>query len=146
MTTNEDGAPLPKKTRTNEAPRLHYMRYMYAREALATAEVPSCESPGCKESNLSKMVYRCEECFGGKLYCRGCSNRIHATQPFHCIRSWTAGPGAHFVRASAFDRGFVLQLGHDRNPCPLGMCVQEMHIMHTNGIHIMPVSFCRCSG
>lgn len=119
---------------------------MYAREAPITTGTPSCESPGCTESNLSHTVYRCEECFGGKMYCRGCSNRMHATQPFHRIRSWTAGPAAHFVRASAYDRGYVLQFGHSRQPCPAGMTVQEMHIMHTNGIHVMPVAFCRCSG
>lgn len=146
MTTNDDGTPLPKKTRTNEPPRLWYMRYLYAREAPPTSGLTTCESPGCKEPNSTKTVYQCEECFGGKLYCRTCTNQIHATQPFHRIRSWTPGPGAHFVRASAYDRGFVLRLGHDGDPCPLGMSVQEMHIMHTNGIHIMPVSFCRCSG
>lgn len=146
VTLNDDGAPLPKRTRTNEPPRLWYMRFMYAREAPPTAGTPSCQTPGCTEPNPTNTVYRCEECFGGHLFCRGCSNQMHATHPFHRIRSWTAGPAAHFVRSSAYDRGFVLRLGHNGQPCPAGTAVQETHIMHTNGIHVMPIAFCRCFG
>lgn len=107
-------------------------------------------------------LYRCDDCFGRQLFCLQYFNKRHRTLPFHRARRWTPDPvpcdddsddseeedpESHFCQVTAAERGFSLQLGHGGDSCPhSGLASrQEMHIMHTNGIHVIPVVFCRCT-
>ena len=65
--------------------------------------------------------------------------------PFHRIEKWT---GTHFTATSLKSLGYILHLGHSGEQCPNinqnKANSRPMVIMHTNGLHTLPVQFCYC--
>jgi CxC2 like cysteine cluster associated with KDZ transposases len=59
--------------------------------------------------------WRCRDCFGGALWCRGCCRCIHLTQPLHRVERWN---GRFFERSALWEVGVRLYLGHQGHPCP----------------------------
>lgn len=136
--------PLPKRTRTNEGLRTHYLAHLYAKEAPPAGMNPTCQRPHCTSQSPLTALYRCEDCFGRQIYCLECINTSHTHLPFHRIRTWEVdGPG-HFEPSDPMGRRFALYLGHGGHPCSYQGAIVKMYIMHTNGIHIMNVVFCGC--
>jgi hypothetical protein len=39
----------------------------------------------CYLCKAAEPAFRCEECFGGEMYCQGCMVDVHATMPLHRI-------------------------------------------------------------
>ena len=97
----------------------------------------------------TKALFRCagsECCFDSNLLCKSCILEQHKKLPFHHIEVWNS---AHFVDSSLESMGFVLHLGYYGEPCPNGLPSAHprvMVIVHTNGYHKLPVSFCQCYG
>jgi hypothetical protein len=59
--------------------------------------------------------WRCRDCFGGVVLCRGCCRRRHERLPFHQQEIWT---GSFFTAAFLWEAGLRLYLGHNGDPCP----------------------------
>jgi CxC2 like cysteine cluster associated with KDZ transposases len=59
--------------------------------------------------------WRCLDCFVRPILCMGCCRDMHKTHPFHRVESWT---GTHFEDSWLLHTGFVLNLGHNGDPCP----------------------------
>ena len=59
--------------------------------------------------------WRCRDCFGGVVLCRGCCRRRHEQLPFHQQEIWT---GSFFAAAFLWEAGLRLYLGHNGDPCP----------------------------
>jgi hypothetical protein len=94
-------------------------------------------------------LFRCagqEYCFGAKLLCQACTLLRHQWLPFHRTEQWN---GNTFVDYSLEKLGYILYLGHDGEKCPniseTTPPSRRMVIVHTNGIHNMPIHFCHCS-
>ncbi|KAH9983825.1 hypothetical protein BJV77DRAFT_1062348 [Russula vinacea] len=78
-------------------------------------------------------LYKCKECFGGRLHCKACIVQQHSSHPLHRIEKWN---GLFFVRTSLRDLGLTVYLGHEGKPCPfLGQVLDRFTVVHTNGIH-----------
>lgn len=134
------------------------MPYLYAREAPPPRKPFRCCHAICSDVTTERELYRCDDCFGRQLHCLGCFNKRHRALPFHQARCWTPDPQcpegedpdpleAHFYVVTSQDRGFVLQLGHRGDNCPAFTpgSRRTLHVMHTNGIHVLSLAFCRCT-
>lgn len=122
------------------------MPYLFATEEPPRYAGVACQNTHCAKTSTDGAIYRCDECFGRRLHCLDCLNDQHRHLPFHRVRRWKPGPTAHFVPVNTEERGFTLHLGHRGEPCPLSSAgnVQEMDVMHTNGIHSISIAFCGC--
>ncbi|KAF7983602.1 hypothetical protein HWV62_20507 [Athelia sp. TMB] len=100
--------------------------------------------PGCHGMNIG--TYRCEDCFGRELLCRGCCVARHATMPFHRIKVWK---DTFFQPAALRDLGLIVQLGEDHAPgtiCLFGLDLnKDFIVLHTNGLHSVRVRSCGCT-
>lgn len=77
---------------------------MEGRETDATCAV--CTRPG---------IWRCKDCLGQPLYCRGHCREFHRAHLFHRIQQWT---GRFFAEREMWQVGARLFLGHGGNCCP----------------------------
>ncbi|KAF9442592.1 hypothetical protein P691DRAFT_644034, partial [Macrolepiota fuliginosa MF-IS2] len=57
----------------------------------------------------------CLECFENDHVCSQCIIQVHQQQPFHHIQRWTGG---FFTKASLYDLGHIIFLGHRGEQCP----------------------------
>ncbi|KAF9515809.1 hypothetical protein BS47DRAFT_1371940 [Hydnum rufescens UP504] len=96
---------------------------------------------GCQEPG-SSGVYRCEECFGGELYCQGCCVKQHLKLPLHWIKKWE---GSFFIHTSLRALGLRLQLGHMGTTCPSPRAgPSSFVVIHVNGLHYVNIQLCSC--
>ncbi|KZP14615.1 hypothetical protein FIBSPDRAFT_979972 [Athelia psychrophila] len=102
--------------------------------------------PICRGCWLTEGTVRCEDCFGGELWCRQCTVTRHALLPLHIVKEWN---GHFFKPISLRDLGLRVQLGEDHEPgstCMFGKEIyKEFVVLHTNGIHHVSVDYCGCT-
>jgi hypothetical protein len=87
-------------------------RDRYTFEVLDLQKPPVDQS--CSKCQSQNGCFRCKECSQDQL-CRACCFIAHQNMPLHRIEKWT---GQFFDATSLNQEGFVLHLGHDREPCP----------------------------
>jgi CxC2 like cysteine cluster associated with KDZ transposases len=115
----------------------------------------------CSHCGDSNGLYKCKECFGGRLCCQACIVEKHSSHPLHrievcayymCIEAlislyskhWN---GSFFARTSLRDLGLTVYLGHQGEPCPFpGPVLDGFTVVHTNGIHAVRIQLCSCHG
>ncbi|KAF7969254.1 hypothetical protein HWV62_27842 [Athelia sp. TMB] len=105
--------------------------------------VGACAGLKCQaEGNV-----RCEDCFGRQMFCRACCLKHHRDQPLHRIKEWN---GDYFKSLTLRDIGLRVQLGENHAPGASCVFKREVHkdfvVLHTNGIHLVNVDSCGCSG
>lgn len=115
-------------------------------DALFRAEQDSRAGGQCSCDRAGfQALFRCVDCSQHTPSCSSCIVAEHAHHPFHRVQKWT---GRYFRRWSLAKSGFRLCLGHDGARCPSNLTqdVDAMFtIVHTNGLHSVPVLYCRCS-
>ncbi|EIW53788.1 uncharacterized protein TRAVEDRAFT_134057, partial [Trametes versicolor FP-101664 SS1] len=95
-------------------------------------------------SNAAHAQYRCEDCYGDRLYCERCTVRFHQKLPLHRIKRWS---GLFFERVSLKSMGVRVQLGHEpgevcRNPKTAAG--DDFVVLDVLGIHEVGLDFCGC--
>ncbi|KAJ7831464.1 hypothetical protein B0H14DRAFT_3464063 [Mycena olivaceomarginata] len=103
-----------------------YLRVLVTREGLMGQDsVCSCGQPA---------KYRCTECYGMRLLCRGCIVNGHITRPLCRIEAWN---GTFFDRRELRHLGLRVQLCHsDNQPCPRGSPGRNKFVVIApNGFH-----------
>lgn len=88
----------------------------------------------CRQCPLEGK-WRCRDCFGGALLCRGCCRRTHLYLPLHRIERWNA---KFFEPSALWDVGVRLYLGHQGGPCPAAAANsqawrEEQELVDTSG-------------
>ncbi|KAL6302867.1 hypothetical protein BKA93DRAFT_818322 [Sparassis latifolia] len=92
----------------------------------------------------SPFYFRCKDCYSGEILCQTCMVSDHRCSPLHAIEVWT---GAYFQKTSLLDLGLIVQLGHKLDAiCSTHAEPRNITVLHTNGIYIVKVSFCTCTG
>ncbi|TFK59627.1 hypothetical protein BDN72DRAFT_780475, partial [Pluteus cervinus] len=89
-------------------------------------------------------IYRCKECEGNELVCKGCIVSSHKRNGLHMIESWN---GQSFEFTTLKSLGLSFQLGHwfgEECPDPKPPPNNNFVVIHTNGIHEVSVNFCGC--
>ncbi|KZV65011.1 hypothetical protein PENSPDRAFT_587550, partial [Peniophora sp. CONT] len=108
-------------------------------EALKLTHCPSCGSEGAP-------VYRCEDCRGADL-CKDCMLRWHRYAPLHKMERYNDTTG-FYEKIDGAELGVRIQLLHrPGEACDFRALhvVEKFTIVHTNGIHTLPVDFCGCN-
>ncbi|EIM83119.1 uncharacterized protein STEHIDRAFT_63972, partial [Stereum hirsutum FP-91666 SS1] len=101
----------------------------------------SCGQNTCSRCHRADILYRCKDCSGGEMFCKGCTVEEHSLLPLHI--KWT---GRFFRRVRLASLGLQMQLGHP----PGESCVcfhpgnKDFIVLHTNGIHQVAIDFCSC--
>ncbi|KAJ8518637.1 hypothetical protein ONZ45_g4299 [Pleurotus djamor] len=73
---------------------------------------------------------------------QSCCISSHVEQPLHRIEQWNS---KFFKSTSLQAAGLRIQLGHPpSSPCPVQTTINDFVVLHTNGIHIVTLSFCAC--
>ncbi|KAF8196485.1 hypothetical protein BJ912DRAFT_827131, partial [Pholiota molesta] len=102
------------------------------------AECPDCQSR--KRERIGLAEYRCLDCFLPDLSCKDCCVKRHQRTPFHVIE---VGRMSHFKLLVCM--GLEIHLNHASMRCSLpAACHQDLVIIHTNGVHQAPISYCGC--
>ncbi|KAJ7798681.1 hypothetical protein B0H14DRAFT_2211105, partial [Mycena olivaceomarginata] len=112
-----------------------YLRVLVTREGLMGQDlVCSCSQPA---------KYRCTECYGMQLFCRGCLVNGHRTHPLCRIEAWN---GNFFEKRELRHLGLRVQLCHpDNQPCPRSCPGRNKFVVIApNGFHHVAVDFCEC--
>ncbi|KAJ7851560.1 hypothetical protein B0H13DRAFT_2360052 [Mycena leptocephala] len=144
--------PLPKQPRPPPKPSVDpalqrwllnlrdiYLRLLLWRDGCGGVDAELC--PRCGAS--PNPIYRCEDCFGGRLLCEACCLEKHREDPLHIIYEWTSG---YFKKTLLKNLGQRIQLGHP----PHEICdtpyagYRDFTVVHENGIHEVAVDFCGC--
>ncbi|TFK63616.1 hypothetical protein BDN72DRAFT_872268 [Pluteus cervinus] len=89
-------------------------------------------------------LYRCKECEGNELFCKGCMVSSHKRNGLHRIEFWN---GFCFEFSSLKSLGLVFQLGHPIGEIcskPIPSPDNDFVVIHINGIHEVSVNFCKC--
>jgi hypothetical protein len=105
-------------------------------------------------------TYRCKDCMHGALFCKNCLLVRHHQVPLHNVevrhqplqvrlilndhtQMWN---GLFFQRSTLKELGLRVQLGHPPGQfCPTREpACKDFVVVHTNGIHLVNVDFCRC--
>ncbi|KAH9885218.1 hypothetical protein C8Q73DRAFT_660167, partial [Cubamyces lactineus] len=93
-----------------------------------------------------QAMARCRECHAKEPVCVECAVQRHRNLPFHWLEVWN---GEYFQRRDLGDCGFVLYLGHHRDPCnhiPQGAPPAAFVVVHLNGVHRVSLHYCHCPG
>ncbi|KAJ7018305.1 hypothetical protein C8F04DRAFT_1277832 [Mycena alexandri] len=114
--------------------RDEYLHLLLSLEGTGDADVEAC--PCCQ---IATPTIRCKQCFGGRLYCRDCTVKMHAENPLHIIDEWN---GDLFRRTSLQELGLRIQLCHDGCVSPAG--VDNFVLLDIGHIHQLSVDFCGC--
>ena len=88
---------------------------------------------------------RCLSCLGGHAWCTSCAIKAHSRLPFHRLQQWNG----HFYEAVTLqDLGFVFNLGHGGDACPLNgdRPGEQFMAVDSAGIFVHTVKWCRCNG
>ncbi|KAJ7201967.1 hypothetical protein B0H12DRAFT_1036111, partial [Mycena haematopus] len=117
-----------------------FLIQLLRREGRGAAADKPC--PNCLDA-ANPPLFRCQECAGGVLLCRGCCVDKHADNPLHVIQEWN---GVYFVKTSLRDQGLRIQFGHSpRHRCSNPQAGHsDFVVLHDNGIHKVHVDFCGC--
>ncbi|KAG1894399.1 uncharacterized protein F5891DRAFT_1130931 [Suillus fuscotomentosus] len=96
---------------------------------------------GCQEY----PDYRCWDCFGTALYCKGCTLVRHQESPLHRLQHWI---DEHFENTSLKSLSLRIQLSHHvgehcYNPVSTAFH-NDFVVLDTNGVHSVAVDFCGC--
>jgi len=103
---------------------------------------------------------RCRDCFGGEMFCQGCTVDLHAISPFHvievsdnyeslqqlhlCSQKWN---DMFFEPTTLKKIGLRIQLGHragDHCPNPRNAAGDDFVVIDNNGIHQVGLDYCGC--
>ncbi|KAJ6591797.1 hypothetical protein DFH09DRAFT_1306514 [Mycena vulgaris] len=101
-----------------------------------------CMGVGCL---ALQAEYRCEDCFGGWLFCRACIVERHRDEPLHIVQIWKDD---FFQPCSllSLNPSLRFRLGHP----PGDECdFRDPHkfvVLDNNAIHEIKVDFCGCIG
>ncbi|KZT50017.1 hypothetical protein CALCODRAFT_420375, partial [Calocera cornea HHB12733] len=87
---------------------------------------------------------RCRDCFRICELCLSCQVDVHIRNPLHWVEIWR---GEFFARTSLQQLGLIIYLGHNGNPCPSAPTDDNIAftVLHSNGVHEVTLSFCRCA-
>ncbi|KAH7904228.1 hypothetical protein BJ138DRAFT_964691, partial [Hygrophoropsis aurantiaca] len=100
------------------------------------------DSKACAHCAHFEASYRCLECVGLSSVCADCMLKSHLHLPLHRIEKWS---GWFWMSASLAELGLTIQLGHEGKSCNDAMVPKiPLTVVHTNGVHAVRVSFCRC--
>ncbi len=90
---------------------------------------------------------RCLSCIGHCRWCRTCAVKAHLSLSFHRLQRWN---GQFYEAISLADLGFILNLGHNGDVCPLntdkGGCGDKITMVDSAGIFVHLVKWCKCNG
>ncbi|KZV78429.1 hypothetical protein EXIGLDRAFT_633970 [Exidia glandulosa HHB12029] len=88
-------------------------------------------------------LYKCFMCFQLPPLCEQCVKDAHKHAPFHDIQVWRNNCFSRITLASI---GFVVNLGHDGDPCPHGAAksTSKYTVLHEGGIHEVQALRCFC--
>ncbi|KAF8054677.1 hypothetical protein FPV67DRAFT_1568861 [Lyophyllum atratum] len=98
----------------------------------------------CPVCGLNAPTYRCEDCEGGQILCRGCTLTAHRQNSLHRLKAWN---GCFFEKTSLKKLGLRIQLGHRVGEIcsnPKAAFADDFVVVHINGIHEVAVDFCDC--
>ncbi|KAK6977452.1 CxC2 domain-containing protein [Favolaschia claudopus] len=100
---------------------------------------------GCARCGAEDPVWRCEDCFGGRLLCFNCVRIRHEDEPLHILQEWTE----NFLHPrTTRDLGLRFQVGHPGGKyCPFAHLSPPKNgfvVLHHNGIHVLDIDFCGC--
>ncbi|KAJ3562360.1 hypothetical protein NP233_g9626 [Leucocoprinus birnbaumii] len=119
-----------------------------ANKSCSSCPPPNCDSPSFASTPNTALpspnvaLYRCLDCFHSEETCSDCILIQHRHLPFHRIQKWT---GTHFEKTTLATLGYILHLGHEGSPCKMNdENPVECVVVHTNGIHTLPIGFCKC--
>ncbi|KAF6746113.1 hypothetical protein DFP72DRAFT_992875 [Ephemerocybe angulata] len=146
---------------------LNYREYLMV---MLEREAPP-KNGDCLICGRREGIYRCDDCIGRTFLCAQCCKSEHAEHQLHRIQRWT---GEHYEPAWLWSVGVVVHLGHYGEPCPKSSYRKgdtgptkpsdddvtygasppgrKIHgcpvllVVHTNGIHHLPVAKCNCEG
>ncbi|KAI0057336.1 hypothetical protein BV25DRAFT_1812584, partial [Artomyces pyxidatus] len=86
---------------------------------------------------------RCVDCAYSHLYCASCLIGVHRCQPLHRIQRWN---GKFFEASSLQAINFVVQLGHDGEPCACPRWMEQpLTVVDISGIHKVSYNLCGCA-
>ncbi|THU98424.1 hypothetical protein K435DRAFT_818886 [Dendrothele bispora CBS 962.96] len=87
--------------------------------------------------------YRCLDCFGEDLMCKGCCVKRHESNPLHIIERWN---GLFFEEVSLKGLGLVVYLGTHKSgdTCNQPRMVNSFTVVHVNGLHSIRIAYCNC--
>ncbi|KAJ7873817.1 hypothetical protein B0H14DRAFT_2215648, partial [Mycena olivaceomarginata] len=108
---------------------------------LVTREGPMGQEGLCSCGEAAR--YRCSECHGVRMFCKGCILEAHRLRPLCRIEAWT---GSFFERRELRQLGLRVQLGHSDNvPCTRAHRGHEKFVVISpSGFHHVAVDFCQC--
>ncbi|KAJ3830960.1 hypothetical protein F5878DRAFT_522657, partial [Lentinula raphanica] len=97
----------------------------------------------CPHCEDGEALYRCRDCSSMELLCQTCCLNAHSCKPLDRIEKWT---GTFFERSTLQSLGLVIQVGHEDGSVCANPTLQfsNFTVVHTNGIHVLSVSFCGC--
>ncbi|KAF8222307.1 hypothetical protein L208DRAFT_1077656, partial [Tricholoma matsutake] len=89
-------------------------------------------------------TFRCQDCFGYRLYCKACIIECHHDQLLHILEEWK---NSFFHQTTLQNLGLCMQLGHQSwSSCSFHhQGHKDFFILHTNGIHSIDIDFCGCN-
>lgn len=120
-------------------------------------------SKWCIQCLQADAAYKCDDCFGPTVHCRGCVVSVHVKLPLHCIKVnwsilystnqceiWLQAPqhwnGTFWQSVQLIDLGLHIQLGHNGGPCVAPLTFEApLTVYHTNGAHSVNISYCQCN-
>ncbi|KAJ6518038.1 hypothetical protein C8R47DRAFT_960048 [Mycena vitilis] len=117
-----------------------YLMQLLRRDGCGNASTTLC--PECKVPG-STPEFRCRECVGDLLLCKGCCVKVHESNPLHIIDKWT---GCFFEKIPLKELDQRIQLGH----LPGDRCFSPRAghdgfvVLHDNGIHTVNIDYCAC--
>ncbi|TFK60201.1 hypothetical protein BDN72DRAFT_750605, partial [Pluteus cervinus] len=123
--------------------------WMDVREEILTEELRhegrmGFNSGVCPHCSKTIAAYRCKECEGGEILCKGCIVSSHQRNGLHVIERWN---GTNFEHSSLKDLGHRFQLGHpigETCPRPVEPYSDDFIVIHINGVHEVGLNFCGC--
>ncbi|KAG8925857.1 hypothetical protein FRC03_006839 [Tulasnella sp. 419] len=122
----------------------------------ATQEQAPCPDCGTNLNQTDVNSIRCVDCIHNPVLCQHCAFKRHIHNPLHRVELWLR-MDKHFSRVKMSSLGMKLYLGHYGKTCEgfdpqsSGSIIYEISepeytIVHTNGIHRMPIHWCTCRG
>ncbi|KAF8137969.1 hypothetical protein K438DRAFT_1638774, partial [Mycena galopus ATCC 62051] len=123
--------------------RNEFLDGLLRREGRGPWWVKGCMGEGCLEL---RAEYRCNDCFGSRLLCRGCVVQRHRDEPLHILEKWDDG---YFQPCSLqlLDPSLRFQIGHPPGEdCDFRDGPHKFVVLENNGIHEVAVDLCGCIG
>ncbi|KAJ6461985.1 hypothetical protein C8R47DRAFT_993232 [Mycena vitilis] len=102
---------------------------------------------GCTLCKDPDPLWRCVDCFGGRMLCEVCVTERHRDEPLHLLEKWENN---FFQPKTLRELGLRFQIGHPPgercNFVHLTPPIKGFTVLHDNGIHIIDIDFCSCPG